>query len=86
MRNSEIAGIWAIKREGKKAEVLLDFVSPKYRDYKLGNYLYNLHPDLFKELNIEYLYMKPLDDSYNNYLKRMGFSKNSQSGVWERYL
>lgn len=56
LRDDNIAGILAGFKEDNGTFILLvDFVTPKYRDYKLGAYYYNDHPDFLKDKGIKAL-------------------------------
>ncbi len=87
MRDSEIAGILAGNRRGETVEVLLDFVFPRYRDYKMGRYLFVEHPEFFKERGIQRIVAHASDKAHADYLKKMGFRPaEDQSDRWEKRL
>ena len=74
LRDDNISGILA----GSKADdgtftILVDFVPAKYRDYKLGAYYYNQHPEFLKEKGIKVLKTYASDKDHCFYLEKMGF-------------
>ena len=56
------------------AEVELDFVTPAYRDFKVGDYLFRRRHDLFRGLGIRQLETDAGSPSHAAYLTRMGFT------------
>lgn len=56
------------------AHVALDFVAPAYRDFKVGNYLFERRRDLFRSLGIDRLTSAPGNLAHAAYLERIGFS------------
>ena len=56
------------------AEVELDFVTPAYRDFKVGEYLFHRRHDLFRGLGIRRLETNAGSPAHAAYLARMGFT------------
>lgn len=54
-------------------EVLLDFVIPQYRDFKIGRYVYSDDSELFAGLAPRCAFAVASNDEHARYLKRMGF-------------
>ena len=87
MRNSEIAGILAGYREGDSVEILIDFVIPRYRDYKLGRYLFIQHPEVFTKHGIHRIREVAPNEAHADYLAKMGFEKVAdKENLWEKKL
>lgn len=74
LRDNNIAGV-LIGEENTKGifEIKLDYVIPRYRDYKLGTYYYQEHPEFFKEKGINTLKTSVSDAEHCLYLEKMGF-------------
>ncbi len=73
LRNTVPAGILVGKRNKTSLEILVDYVTPAYRDFKIGEFLYKDQISFFKEQGIEQLISKPGNEQHRTYLKRMGF-------------
>lgn len=65
--------------EPKTLTVKLDFVIPRFRDFKIGRYLFHDKKDYFLNEGITTIRSKPVNKKHNKYLKQMGFRKD---GVW----
>ncbi|OQX72450.1 MAG: hypothetical protein B6D59_08460 [Campylobacteraceae bacterium 4484_4] len=87
LRDNEVAGIMVGDRIGDILDIKIDFVFPRYRDYKLGEYFFVKHPELFKQRGIRKIFAHAKDDAYAHYLKRMGFKRVSEdSNTYEKVL
>lgn len=87
LRNNNTAGILAGRKEdkGKTFFIDLDYVTPRYRDFKLGNHFFNKNTKVLKELGYSKLKTISVNNIHNSYLIKMGFVKNN-SGVYEKYI
>ncbi len=82
LRNNNIAGILVGEKTAQGVfDIKLDYVIPQYRDFKLGNYYYQEHPEYFKEKGINTLKASASESSHCLYLEKMGFKRVSQTGV-----
>ena len=80
LRDNNIAGVLAgVKDSNGVFIIMLDYVIPRYRDFKLGSYYYNTHPEFIKEKGINTLKAIADNDEHCFYLKKMGFVKQSES-------
>ncbi len=77
LRNTVPAGILVGKRKDDSLEILVDYVTPTYRDFKVGEFLYKDQVQFFKDNGITKLFTKPGNDQHQKYLLRMGFVKKS---------
>ncbi|MEH6452737.1 MAG: GNAT family N-acetyltransferase [Psychromonas sp.] len=78
LRDNNIAGVLAGIQDTKGVfEITLDYVIPKYRDYKLGNYYFNSHPEIMKAKGINILKAVANNKDHAFYLKKMGFKHES---------
>jgi len=73
LRNTVPAGVLVGKRSEQTLEILVDYVTPTYRDFKMGHFLYEDQVSFFKEQGITKLVTKPGSEKHQMYLKRMGF-------------
>jgi hypothetical protein len=79
LRDNNIAGILIGDQSGDELDIRLDYVTPRYRDFKLGEYYFLLHPEVFKEKGIKRLRAHANEDTHRSYLERMGFEKDSEN-------
>lgn len=89
LRDDNIAGILAGSKEADGTfTILMDFVPPKYRDYKLGAYYYNQHPEFLKEKGITVLKTHASDKDHRFYLEKMGFihDDNNDKQLYQKIL
>jgi len=74
LRDDVIAGVLVgTKDKQGQFEVLLDYVVPTYRDYKLGDYYFNQHPEFLKKEGIETIKAQGQDKTHSDYLEKIGF-------------
>jgi GNAT superfamily N-acetyltransferase len=74
LRNTVPAGIFVGKKTSDHSmEVLIDYVTPQYRDFKIGKYLYEAEKDIFLSKGIQVLTSRPGTVKHQRYLERMGF-------------
>jgi hypothetical protein len=86
MRNMDIAGVFIGEKAGNdELEVLLDYVSPKYRDFKLGDFVYRKDSEIFRDETIQKVRGKAKTKAYRTYFERMGFQKVQQEDDWTEY-
>jgi N-acetylglutamate synthase-like GNAT family acetyltransferase len=79
LRDNNIAGILVADRKDDLLDIKLDYVTPRYRDFKAGRYYFEEHPERFKEEGVRRLRAYAREASHRNYLEKMGFSKVSGS-------
>lgn len=80
LRNTVPAGVVVgIAKDKKTFEVLIDYVTPAYRDFKIGKFLYEEQKEYFINQGYQTLITKPGNLKHQKYLKRMGFlSKDNE--------
>ncbi|MFN3551384.1 MAG: hypothetical protein ACK4WJ_06225 [Endomicrobiia bacterium] len=78
MRNLVLVGIFIFKKENEKAEILVDYVTKEYRDFKNATAFFNSEEikQEFKNLHIKQLFIFSENEKYNKYLKKIGFQKS----------
>jgi hypothetical protein len=66
-------GIFSIKKNEDTAELLMDYVVPRYRDGQFGYIMYSKKAYVFRDLGIRKFETKTKIKSHSDYLKKMGF-------------
>ncbi|WP_435236635.1 GNAT family N-acetyltransferase [Psychromonas sp. PT13] len=86
LRDNNVAGVLSgvLDKDGVFT-IMLDYVLPRYRDFKLGGYFYNLHPEFMKEKGIHTLKTISEVPKHRFYLEKMGFEKHSD-GTTQTYI
>jgi hypothetical protein len=76
LRNMEIAGVFlASKIDNDTLEIKLDFAIPRYRDFKLGKYLFDVKKDYFINNGYSKFIAYGTNQLHIRYLEKMGFKK-----------
>ncbi len=84
LRNMIPAGVFIGVPDGDSIEVLLDFVIPRYRDFKVGRYLYSPASGVFDDPGIRSIWSQPENPRQRAYLKRMGFRQSGDRWVLDQ--
>lgn len=79
LRNTVPAGILVGRRKEDALEILVDYVTPTYRDFKVGQFLYQDQLNFFREKGLKKLFTKPGNEQHQSYLTKMGFVKESDA-------
>jgi len=86
LRDNNIAGVLSgVMEKDGVFTVMLDYVIPRYRDFKLGSYYYNTHPEFIKAKGISILKTSANDEEHCFYLEKMGFEKHRE-GATQTYI
>lgn len=81
LRNMQVAGVFLGRIVGgNKFCIELDYVTPEYRDYKLGKFVYRPDQTLFKDKHIKTLISGSYSPKNDAYLKKLGFSETFEKG------
>jgi hypothetical protein len=76
-RNMALVGLFLAKKESDNTLMVgLDFVTPQYRDFKNGAFLYNSLQSSFKKSGINMIKAIAKTKAHANYLKEMGFKSD----------
>lgn len=88
LRNNSIAGVLVGNLNGEgELSVLLDYVTPEYRDFKLAHYYYESHPDVIKARGVTSLRAQATTPDHKVYLQKMGFEIiDESSGQYQKQL
>jgi hypothetical protein len=60
-----------------EAWIVLDYVSPGYRDFKVGHFVFQANAPVFGARGVKRLYSQPGTEAHRGYLRRMGFAPTS---------
>lgn len=87
LRNLVHTGIFiATKRDENSLNIKLDYATPEYRDFKIGNFIYNKNKEFFLNQGYSKLYTSSNDSSHRKYLLKMGFEKINNSNEYIKNL
>ncbi|WP_191602954.1 GNAT family N-acetyltransferase [Marinomonas algicola] len=74
--------ISGIHHSDKHFEIDLDIVTPTYRDYKLGHYLFDSSNVFSKKFGFSSITANVQTEEYQSYLEKVGFTQKTAS-IWE---
>ncbi len=87
LRNMVPAGLFMAEIRDKETLLAkLDFVIPGYRDFKVGKFVYEENSKIFTERGFRRIYTQPGNNAHEEYLRRMGFGPEGNSGLYVRKL
>ncbi len=76
--NGEIAGLFAWKdRSPTECLILIDFVTIRYRDTKIGRFFFESHVASFRERGYRRLLLENVGKKHWKYLERIGFTREA---------
>ncbi len=67
------AGLYIGRQVGERAESLIDYAIPQYRDLKIGRFLYTHTNDVFGARGVTKVVTTTESDEHAQYLRKMGF-------------
>ena len=74
LRNMTTAGLFMGKRlDDQSLQILIDYATPAYRDFKVGRFIYSEKESMFRALGYRRLFASSKNAQNAAYLKRMGF-------------
>ncbi|MFA9390519.1 MAG: hypothetical protein ACERKD_11955 [Prolixibacteraceae bacterium] len=85
MRNMNLAGLFIAKESGDRLEIELDYVTPQYRDYKNGAFIFAHFRTALKEKKYTGIVAKSEVPQQMKYLKKMGFVRNDSSDAGQHF-
>lgn len=81
LRNMAVAGVFVGEKQSSDTlKVVLDFVIPEYRDFKLGKFVYRSSAAFFGSLGIKQFVAETGNKTHLSYLKKMGFAEVENQG------
>lgn len=82
LRNTVPAGVFIGSHYNENTlKVELDFVTPEYRDFKIGKYVYETRKDYFLDCGYTQIICFSSNDAHIKYLKKMGFKESTENSV-----
>jgi hypothetical protein len=85
-REAETVGAVVVRDEGDgRALVELDYVTERFRDCSPGQFVYE-HSGAFDDLGLRRLEAAPELATWTDYLTRVGFRRDGDTGAWVRDL
>ncbi len=80
VRNAIPAGVFlATKRSEDSLQVELDYVIPRYRDFKTGKYVYEDQKNYFLDRGYRTICSYAENKEHENYLRKMGFVETQET-------
>ncbi|WP_372639737.1 hypothetical protein [Ancylomarina sp.] len=80
LRDMAVAGIFIGEVGNNEFKIDMDYALPQYRDFKVGNYLYNQLSELLSQHPVKsVVYDTNIEDNLK-YVKKMGFETCSRDG------
>ena len=78
LRDCAPVGAFIAEQRGGVLRVVLDFVIPRYRDLKIGRFLFVEQAAFFKNRGVEEIIISPLTAEFGAYLVKVGFKPGAQ--------
>jgi N-acetylglutamate synthase-like GNAT family acetyltransferase len=75
MRNMNLAGLFMAENKGDELEMVLDYVTPQYRDYKNGSFFYSHFKSALEEKDVKNIITQSDIPQQVKYLRKMGFEE-----------
>jgi hypothetical protein len=86
LRDMVPAGVVVANAHGDSSiEILLDYVIPQYRDFKLANWLYTEKSGFFDKINCKCAWTRVTTPEQEAYFTKVGFKPDHTPAVPERY-
>jgi N-acetylglutamate synthase-like GNAT family acetyltransferase len=80
LRDNNIAGVMIGNRvEDDTLNIKLDYVAPRYRDFKVGEFFFVKNIEIFKDRGINRVLAHARDTEHQVYLERVGFKQLGDS-------
>ena len=83
LRNLVIANIFCVKiDEAGKAEVMINYTVPKYRDFKIGTFIFEREKEFLRTHGVKYLHYTQMENKKHiQFVKKMNFSKTEDGFI-----
>lgn len=86
MRNMNLAGIFIAEKEGSSLNIELDYVTPQYRDYKNGAFVFSHFRKALENKRYTNIYAKTENKQQIKYLEKMGFKSSKSVDNTNRFV
>jgi len=74
LRDMNPAGLFVCQEvDSKTLSIKLDYVIPKYRDFKIGDYVFSTQREMFRNLGYETFVVETENKDHVKYITKMGF-------------
>lgn len=81
LRDTVPAGLFIAHRHPDRSlEIKIDYVTPQYRDFQVGRYLYSKRSGVFADPQIAYAWREPPSDLHKAYMTMVGFVPAERDG------
>ncbi|MBS4537414.1 YgjV family protein [Clostridium sp. D2Q-11] len=81
LRNMVPAGVFiATEYDSNTLKIELDYVISEYRDFKIGNYIFESEKNYFLDKGYNRFISLSLNNKHDRYLEKMGFTKITEDG------
>ncbi|MDF2988735.1 MAG: hypothetical protein K0R50_4245 [Eubacterium sp.] len=85
LRNQVHTGIFLASRFDEKTLLIeLDFVTPEYRDFKIGSFIFDSQKSFFLDKGYSQFLCSATNPKHVNYLKRMGFETATDKNYFSK--
>jgi len=82
-RDLNMAGLIVLEiKDADTLHIVIDYVVPRYRDYKVADYIFKRNIDRFRYLGYNLLYSEVQNKAHNNYLEKIGFALEGDKYVF----
>ncbi|MFP4177531.1 MAG: hypothetical protein ACLFTZ_02085 [Acholeplasmataceae bacterium] len=87
LRNTIPAGVFVCRIvDARTLEILIDYAIPRYRDFKMGTFLFETRKDYFLNRGFTELISRKGHPIHERYLSRMGFEPSERDGYYHRSI
>lgn len=85
LRDTVPAGLVILRPEGVIGHVLLDYARKDYRDFKIGNFIFDKNAQVLINHGINCLEAESTVPAHTQYLRRLGFTEK-ENGLYQKKL
>ncbi len=87
LRNTIPAGVFICRVVDRRTlEILIDYAIPRYRDFKMGQFIFERQKDYFLSKGYDRLISKKGHPVHEKYLVRMGFEPSKRDDYYHKNL
>jgi hypothetical protein len=80
LRDMVPAGLFILEPHAAgTAHIALDFVTPQYRDFQVGDFLFRRSPQIFQKNGVHTLVSPPGSPEHERYLQKLGFVRAGET-------
>ena len=77
VRDNEVAGLLGYNQKDGKADIIVDYVTAKFRDCRIGRYFFGKEHEYFRSQGINAFTAHTTNPDHENYLKQLDFLRTS---------